>query len=190
MGDVLQRDLLAKAKPEAEQAGMIATRIRDAIANTRNIARGLFPVALESNGLIVALQAPAENSGKLFQINCEFRCDGDVAVDDNTFATHLYRIAQEAVTNAVKHGHTKEIVIRLMESENKCILMITDDGLGLPETFAKNEGTGLQIMNTGRQRSAHHWNPSGRRARPKLRESFRGKASRSFSIAVPSSWRW
>jgi signal transduction histidine kinase len=95
---------------------------------------------------MVALQALAENSGKLFQTNCEFRCDGDVAVDDNTFATHLYRIAQEAVTNAVKHGHTKKIVIRLMESEDKCILTITDDGLGLPETFAKNQGTGLQIM--------------------------------------------
>jgi PAS domain S-box-containing protein len=146
MGDVLQRDLLAKAKSEAKQAGMIAARIRDAIANTRNIARGLSPVALESNGLMVALQELAENSGKLFQISCEFRFDGCVAVDDNTVATHLYRIAQEAVTNAVKHGHAKEIVIRLTESEDKCILTITDDGLGLPETFAKNQGTGLQIM--------------------------------------------
>jgi PAS domain S-box-containing protein len=146
MGDVLQRDLLAKAKSEAEQAGMIAARIRDAIANTRNIARGLSPVALESNGLMVALQELAENSGKLFRISCEFRFDGCVAVDDNTVATHLYRIAQEAVTNAVRHGHAKEIVIRLMESEDKCILTITDDGLGIPETFAKNQGTGLQIM--------------------------------------------
>jgi PAS domain S-box-containing protein len=146
MGDVLQRDLLAKAKSEAKQAGMIAARIRDAIANTRNIARGLSPVALESNGLMVALQELAENSGKLFQISCEFRWDGGVAVDDNTVATHLYRITQEAVTNAVKHGHAKEIVIRLMESEDKCILTITDDGLGIPETFAKNQGTGLQIM--------------------------------------------
>ena len=66
MGDVLQRDLLAKAKPEAEQAGMIAARIRDAIANTKNIARGLSPVALESNGLMVALQELADNSAKLF----------------------------------------------------------------------------------------------------------------------------
>ena len=146
MADVLQRDLLAKAKPEAEQAGMIAARIRDAIANTKNIARGLSPVALESNGLMVALQELAENSAKLFQISCEFRFDGCVAVDDNTVAMHLYRIAQEAVTNAVKHGGAKEIVIRLAESEDKCILTITDDGLGLPETFAKNQGTGLQIM--------------------------------------------
>jgi PAS domain S-box-containing protein len=61
-------------------------------------------------------------------------------------ATHLYRIAQEAVTNAVKHGRAKEVVIRLAESEDKCILTITDDGLGLPETPAKNRGTGLRIM--------------------------------------------
>ena len=146
MGDVLQRDLLRKAKPEAEQAGMIAARIRDAIANTRNIARGLSPVALGSNGLMVALQELADNSAKLFQISCKFRFDGCVAVDDNTVATHLYRIAQEAVTNAVKHGGAKKIVIRLAELEDKCILAITDDGLGLTETFLKNKGTGLQIM--------------------------------------------
>jgi PAS domain S-box-containing protein len=146
MGDVLQRDLLAKAKPEAEQAAMIAVRIRDAIAHTRMLARGLSPVALDSNGLMAALQELAENSGKLFQISCEFRFDGRVAVDNDAVATHLYRIAQEAVTNAVKHGRAKKVVIRLAESEDKCILTITDDGLGLPETPAKNQGTGLQIM--------------------------------------------
>jgi PAS domain S-box-containing protein len=146
MGDVLQRDLLTKAKPEAEQAAMIAVRIRDAIARTRMLARGLSPVALDSHGLMAALQELAENSGKLFQISCEFRLDGCVAVDDNAVATHLYRIAQEAVTNAVKHGRAKEVVIRLAESEDKCILTITDDGLGLPETPAKDRGTGLRIM--------------------------------------------
>jgi PAS domain S-box-containing protein len=146
MGDVLQRDLLAKAKPEAEQAGLIAARIRDAIANTKNIARGLSPVALESNGLTVALQELAENSSKLFQIICEVRFDEHMVVNDNTVATHLYRIAQEAVTNAVKHGGAKKIVIRLAESEGKSILTITDDGLGLPELYTKNQGTGMQIM--------------------------------------------
>jgi signal transduction histidine kinase len=61
-------------------------------------------------------------------------------------ATHLYRIAQEAVTNAVKHGGAKKILIRLAKLEDKCILTITDDGRGLTETFLKNKGTGLQIM--------------------------------------------
>jgi PAS domain S-box-containing protein len=146
MSDVLQRDLLAKAKPEADQAGLIAARIRDAIANTKNIARGLSPVALESNDLMVALQELAENSAKLFQTICEFRFDEFVAVDDNTVATHLYRIAQEAVTNAVKHGGARKIVISLVQSEGKCILTITDDGRGFLEPYAKSQGTGLQIM--------------------------------------------
>jgi PAS domain S-box-containing protein len=146
MSDVLQRDLLAKAKPEAEQAGLIAARIRDAIASTKNIARGLSPVALESNGLMVALQELAENSAKLFQTLCEFRFAESVAVDDNNVSTHLYRIAQEAVTNAVKHGGAKKIVISLVESEGKCILTIIDDGLGFLEPYAKSQGTGLQIM--------------------------------------------
>ena len=146
MGDVLQRDLLAKAKPEAEQAGLMAARIRDAIVNTKNIARGLSPVAIESNGLTVALQELAENSSKLFQIICEFRFDEHMVFNDNTVATHLYRIAQEAVTNAVKHGGAKKIVICLAESKDKSILTITDDGLGLPEVYTKNQGTGMQIM--------------------------------------------
>ena len=146
MGDVLQRDLWAKAKPEAEQAGLIAGRIRDAIAHPRMLARGLSPVALDSNGLTAALQELAENSGKLFQIKCEFRFDSFVTVDDNAVATHLYRIAQEAVTNAVKHGRAKKVVIRLAESEDECSLTITDDGVGLPETSARDQGTGLRIM--------------------------------------------
>jgi signal transduction histidine kinase len=66
--------------------------------------------------------------------------------NDNTVATHLYRIAQEAVTNAVKHGGAKKIVICLAESKDKSILTITDDGLGLPEVYTKNQGTGMQIM--------------------------------------------
>ena len=146
MGDVLRRDLWAKAKPEAEQAGIIAGRIRDAIAHARMLARGLSPVALDSDGLTAALQELAENSGKLFQIRCEFRFDSFVTVDDNAVATHLYRIAQEAVTNAVKHGRAKKVVIRLAESEDKCSLTIIDDGVGLLETSAKDQGTGLRIM--------------------------------------------
>jgi PAS domain S-box-containing protein len=147
LSDVLQRDLLAKkAEPEAEQAGLIAARIRDAIANTRGIARGLSPVAVESNGLRTALQEFAENSSRLFQIKCKFCCDSCIAIDDNAVAMHLYRIAQEAVTNAVKHGRAEKIMIRLAGSEDKYALTITDDGFGVPEAFGKNQGTGLQIM--------------------------------------------
>jgi signal transduction histidine kinase len=61
-------------------------------------------------------------------------------------ATHLYHIAQEAVTNTVKHCGAKKILIRLAKLEDKCILTITEDGRGLIETFLKNKGTGLQIM--------------------------------------------
>jgi signal transduction histidine kinase len=67
-------------------------------------------------------------------------------VEDNTVATHLYRIAQEAVTNAVKHGGAKKILLRFAESKDKRSLTLTDDGPGLTETFLKNKGTGLQIM--------------------------------------------
>ena len=79
-------------------------------------------------------------------LRAEFRCDGFVTVEDKIVATHLYRVAQEAVTNAVKHGGAKKILLRLAKLEDKCILTITDDGLGLTETFLKNKGAGLQIV--------------------------------------------
>jgi signal transduction histidine kinase len=95
---------------------------------------------------MMALQELADNSANLFRVSCKFGCDGFVTVEDNIVATHLYRIAQEAVTNAVKHGGAKKILLRLAKLEVKCILTITDDGLGLTETFLENEGAGLQIM--------------------------------------------
>jgi signal transduction histidine kinase len=93
---------------------------------------------------MMPLQEIADNSAKLFRISCKFRCDGFVTVEHNIVATHLYRIAQEAVTNAVKHGGAKKILLLAM-LEDKCILTTTDDGLSLAETFLKNKGTGLQI---------------------------------------------
>jgi signal transduction histidine kinase len=95
---------------------------------------------------MTALQELADNSAKIFQISCKFHFDGFVTIEDDIVATHLYRIAQEAVTNAVKHSGAKKILIRLAEWEDKCILTITDDGLGLTETFLKNKGIGLQIV--------------------------------------------
>jgi signal transduction histidine kinase len=80
------------------------------------------------------------------RVICEARCDALVQVSDSNVATHLYRIAQEAVTNAIKHGHISRIDIELSVANENLILTIMDDGIGLPEELHGNPGLGLRVM--------------------------------------------
>jgi PAS domain S-box-containing protein len=113
MSQVLEQNVARKSKPAAAQAGKIAQHVREAISQTRMLARGLSPVSIESNGLMSALQELATTVSKLFQVDCRFECAEPMLVNDNTAATHLYRIAQEAINNAIKHGKATRILIRL-----------------------------------------------------------------------------
>jgi signal transduction histidine kinase len=83
---------------------------------------------------------------KLFNISCGFKCPRPALLADNTVATHLYRIAQEAITNAVKHGRAKSIVVSLNSSGDESTLTITDDGSGFPVGASATGGLGLRIM--------------------------------------------
>lgn len=142
----LRQDLAAKALPEAQQAGRILEVINEAIAQTRSLARGMSPVEPEPNGLMVALAALAERTLKMFRVRCHFNCRRPVLIADNLVATHLFRIAQEAITNAIKHGKSSRIQIRLAETPAKITLAITDNGTGLPARQRKKTGMGLRIM--------------------------------------------
>jgi two-component system, LuxR family, sensor kinase FixL len=142
----LQQKLAGKSKREAERAGDIAAYVREAIAQTRSLARGLSPVVHEAEGLMSALQDLAFNTGKMFRITCQFDCDPPVLIADYSVATHLFRIAQEAVSNAVKHGKAKQVIIRLSVAGPKIVLMVKDNGLGLPKDLTQTKGMGLRIM--------------------------------------------
>lgn len=147
MTEALGLKLEARSKANAAQVENIATQIREVISQTRSLARGLSPVVLEAEGLMAALEELAAHTGKLFRIACEFICPSPVEFADLTAATHLFRIAQEAVTNAVKHGKAKRVEIRLEEKADKLVLAIRDNGLGFtgaPLSSAK--GMGLRIM--------------------------------------------
>jgi PAS domain S-box-containing protein len=146
MSQVLEQNLAAKSRPETTAAAEITQLVREAIARTRDLARGLSPVLLESDGLASALQELAMNNEKLFRISCQFQCDSSVLIQDNAVATHLYRIAQEAVSNAVKHGKARQVVIRLAKANDRVVLTITNDGLGFPKAAHKTKGMGLRIM--------------------------------------------
>jgi signal transduction histidine kinase len=101
---------------------------------------------MEADGLMQALEELAAISSDLFKISCRFECDSPVLFRDTATAGHLYRIAQEAVSNAVRHGKAKNISIQLEAIEDGVALRIKDDGVGLPDSPSNSGGLGLRIM--------------------------------------------
>lgn len=144
---VLGETLDAQDLPEAIDAGRIVNLIEEAIGQTRDLARGLFPVRLEADGLVAALHELAGNMTKRFRISCVFQSKPlSLDVNDAAAAVHLYRIAQEAAMNAIKHGLAKHIAINLITEADVLTLSISDDGTGLPEKWRTSSGMGIHIM--------------------------------------------
>jgi PAS domain S-box-containing protein len=147
MMKVLEQKLTEKLPDEATDAVEIKKLVNQAMDQTRGLARGLHPVDLDSGSLILALQELAATTENLFGIRCAVKCDKPIEINDPDVATHLYRITQEAITNAIKHAKTKNIRIELAYEKDKSILKIENDGLDFPEEFkARGTGMGLQIM--------------------------------------------
>jgi len=145
LSGTLRKDLAAKSLPEARQIRRIHEVINEAIVQTRSLARGLHPVEAEPNGLMVALAALAARTKKLFHTGCRFNCPRPVLIQDNAVATHLFRIAQEAVTNAIKHGKPSRIEISLARTSGQVSLAVKNNGTGMAAR-PKKPGVGLRIM--------------------------------------------
>jgi PAS domain S-box-containing protein len=146
MAKVQEQKLAERQMPEAADATKIVRLVNDAISRTRELAKGLAPVVFDEHGLMSALQLQAAEVEDLFGVSCHFQCDPPVLIPDSNVATHLYHIAQEAVTNAVKHGKAHNILVRLTELDGRGTLVIRDDGKGIVEPPSNHGGMGLQIM--------------------------------------------
>ena len=144
--NLLRQKLAGKSSPEEKDAGEIARLLDDAITQARSLARGLYPVKLEAEGLVSALEELAGNVTERFGIACTVNCSQAVFISDNAVATHLYRIVQEAVTNAVKHSKAEHIIIGLTAAEHALTIKVGDDGIGIREPFQGTAGMGLHIM--------------------------------------------
>jgi two-component system sensor kinase FixL len=144
---LLEQKLLPKAPSEASDAHAIEGLLNGAIEQARNIARGLHPVDLEARGLMSALQELTGSVANLYGVccSCEFR--HPVLVHDHLVATHLYRIAQEAINNALRHGRATRISVRLFGRKDRLVLKIQDDGSGFPSRPVRKSGMGLHLMN-------------------------------------------
>ncbi len=146
LSNALKKSLAGQASPGAAAAGRISNMLDVAVAQTRNLAHGLYPVVPEPAGLMSALENLAANTADLFKVSCQFECRQPVLIADNDAATHLYRIAQEAVTNAVKHGRAGRIKIALSSNPERIVLGVSNNGVGFSRNGPARDGLGLRIM--------------------------------------------
>lgn len=134
---------LAKIRKMTER---IAQGISDVGREVHQLSRGLVPVEIDAEGLRSALTELAAGIQERYSIECRFTSRGDIHLTNNFAATHLFRIVQEAVNNAVKHGHASRIDISMTGSEKAIELEVLDNGSGISEQQLSSAGLGLRIM--------------------------------------------
>jgi signal transduction histidine kinase len=144
---MLRENLSRQRLAEAAQAEAIVEMVNDGISEARDLARGLYPVRLEVDGLASALEELAAGTQSRTGLTCRFTCDAPVCIFDEVAGSNLYRIAQEAVNNAVKHGECNTISIGLGAVEEEVTLTVKDDGVGFVGDGGYRGGMGLSIMN-------------------------------------------
>jgi PAS domain S-box-containing protein len=142
--DLLRRDLVAKSPHDAVRLARITALLDNAIIQARNLSHSFYPVNLVGNGLGFALRELANSISQGRRVVCEAQCAEAVLIHDHALATHLYRIAQEAVQNATKHADPSRILICLSQEGETIYLNVTDYGSATNEE--RNFGAGLSIM--------------------------------------------
>ncbi len=128
-------------------AASIATQAQIAVMQCKQLAQGLLPFELETNGLIATLQEFASRIAITYKITCDFVCKNEILINDNNIALNLYRITQEAVNNAIRHGDAQHLTISLAFEEGILRLSICDNGTGFAGVDTKHgSGMGIKIM--------------------------------------------
>ena len=139
-------DLQAKGLPEAAASAEIADMLGDVLIEIRNLARGIFPVQMEAAGLAAVLDELVETTQRLHRLPVSFKTEGDVNVSKPEVAMHLYRIAQEAVGNAVKHGGARHVSVKISQKGTGLTLTVADDGTGFTDAESSTDSMGLKTM--------------------------------------------
>ena len=144
---MLAQSLLNKAtKPEHELATQLASGLHEALTQVRALSRGLMPVQIYADGFMMSLQEITENIEQQSQIPIKLQIDDVVLLFDDITATHLYRIVQESLNNAVKHANASQIEVSLKIEQDHGVLQIIDNGIGIPLNLEDSSGLGLSIM--------------------------------------------
>lgn len=143
---VLTEKLERRQIRESVDAKKVVELIEEGVSLTRQSVKGLHPVELNAEGLMLALEEFAATTARLFDVECRFVCESPVLVHSAATAEHLFRIAQEATRNAIQHGGARKILIELDALEEGFELRIEDDGLGVTSSIPSTNGMGLRIM--------------------------------------------
>lgn len=144
---LLQQKLVERGSAEARDAREIDTMLSEAIEQAHNQSLGLHPVRLEAEGLKTALHELAASISDVFGIECICTFPDSLSIRDLAVAIHFYRIAQEAISNAIKHGKAKKILLQVTERDGVFHLNIRDDGIGFTTPHPAHHGMGMHIMN-------------------------------------------
>jgi signal transduction histidine kinase len=143
----LELSLAGKKLPEAESARKIQALLQQTVNHAGDLARDLALADLEEDNLPSALKGLASNVKNLFDISCQFKSAGRIPPLDKNVIMQFYKITQEAVTNAVKHGKARQVGINLINASNRLTLTVRNNGLPFPSLIDQSKGMGLRIMN-------------------------------------------
>jgi PAS domain S-box-containing protein len=127
-------------------AARLASGLAESNRHVQRIAKGLMPVAIDADGLMVALSELAARATEETGIECEFNCPARIQIPDDTMALHLYRIVQEAVNNAIKHASANRISIALNRSVEATSVIVEDNGIGISPNDLESDGIGVRLM--------------------------------------------
>ena len=143
----LEQRLLTERHSSAEDAGKIHELITELIQHTHNLAHQFSSLDVNGDDLAVVLRGLAGNVKKMFCIECDLRVKGSLPELPQHTTVQLYKIAQEAVSNAIKHGKATEVALHLVKNSDKLLLTIQNDGLPFSVPVGKKNRMGLRIMN-------------------------------------------
>jgi signal transduction histidine kinase len=138
--------LARTGSPEAVAVAEIQELILDGVQQTRALARGLFPVQNDEWGLPSALTELATSTTRLLNLHCTFASNASTIPIKNECSTHLYRIAQEALSNAARHGAATRATINLTVDDEALTLSIENNGANFDQSKPDRKGLGLTIM--------------------------------------------
>jgi len=144
---MLAQSLLNKSSTaEHKLANQLASGLHEALTQVRALSRGLMPVQIYADGFMISLQEITETIEQQCHIPIKLKIDDKVLLFDDATATHLYRIVQESLNNAIKHADASQIDVTLKIERDHGVLEIIDNGIGIPTDLRGSNGLGLNIM--------------------------------------------
>jgi two-component system sensor kinase FixL len=143
---MLRKRLGAKAPDEVQPMEEIQELLKKSLLEARSLARGIFPIQLEKDGLAVALEELVATTMRIHQTAISIKTEGDIYIADTEVSMHLYRIAQEALSNALRHAHATNISLRLSQDAGRVTMEIQDNGAGVRTNGSRSDGMGIRTI--------------------------------------------